>query len=111
MGEKEKVCFPIGYAAIVLSALSHCGGANGTGVCVYCVFAYIVSNEVDYTDGEGGTVERDFEDDIEKEKQGGGGNKGKRFNKRKRKRGREMISQRRFRYDDEYGKKGIVGSF
>jgi hypothetical protein len=76
MGEKEEVCVPIGHVAIFSSALSHCGGANRTDDYVYHVFAYIVSNEVDYLDGEGGTIERDFEDESEKKVQVEGGKVG-----------------------------------
>jgi hypothetical protein len=86
------------------SALSHCGGANKTGDYVYCVFAYVVSNEVDYPDGEGWTIERDFEDKSEKEIQGEGGEIGIQLYEKKRKRGMETVAPRRFGYDDEYGK-------
>jgi hypothetical protein len=56
----EKVCVPIGYAAIFSSALSHCGGAKGRDDYVYRLFAYIVSNDVDYLIG---TIERNCDDD------------------------------------------------
>ncbi len=46
--EVETVCVPIGHAAIYLSALSHCRGENRTEDYVYCLFAYVVSNDVDY---------------------------------------------------------------
>jgi hypothetical protein len=52
MDEKvETVCVPIGHAAIFSSALSHCGGDNGTEDYVYPLFAYVVSDEVDYPQG------------------------------------------------------------
>jgi hypothetical protein len=59
----ETVCIPIRHAAIFLSALSCCGGENRTQDHVYGLFAYIVSNEVDYPQG---VIERDLEDDIVK---------------------------------------------
>jgi hypothetical protein len=89
---------------IFSSALSHCGGANETGDYVYCVFAYVVLNEVDYPDEEGWTIERDFEDKSEKEIQGEGGKVGIQLYDKKRKRGMETVASRRFGYDDEYGK-------
>jgi hypothetical protein len=46
--EVETVCVPIGHAAIVSSELSLCGGGNGTEDYVYCLFVYVISNEVDY---------------------------------------------------------------
>ena len=52
----ETVCVPIGNAAIFSSALSHCEGDNGTEDYVYHLFAYVVSNEVDYPQG---VIERD----------------------------------------------------
>ena len=60
MGQVEKVCVPIGHAAFFSSAFSHCGGANRTDDYVYCLFAYIVSNDVDYLVG---TIERDRDND------------------------------------------------
>ncbi len=48
------------HAAILLSALSHSRGANRTGDYVYCVSAYVLSNEVNYLNREGGTIERNF---------------------------------------------------
>ncbi len=59
--EVETACVPIGHAATFLSALSHCRGENGTQDYVYHLFAYVVSNEVDYPQG---VIERDLEDDI-----------------------------------------------
>jgi hypothetical protein len=59
--EVETVCVPIGHAAIFSSALSHCGGENGTNDYVYCLFAYVVAHEVDYPDG---VIERDLNNDI-----------------------------------------------
>jgi hypothetical protein len=44
-----------------LSALSHCGRENGTQDYVYLLFAYVVSNEVDYLQK---VIERDLKDDI-----------------------------------------------
>jgi hypothetical protein len=40
--EVETVCVPIGHAAIFSSALSCCGGDNGTEDYVYCLFAYVL---------------------------------------------------------------------
>jgi hypothetical protein len=40
--EVETVCVPIGHAAILSSALSHCRGDNGTEDYVYHLFAYVV---------------------------------------------------------------------
>ncbi len=57
----ETVCVPIGHAAIFSSALSHCGGDNGTEDYVCRLFAYVVLDEVDYLQGE---IERDVKDDI-----------------------------------------------
>ncbi len=59
--EVETVCVPIGHAAIFSSALSHCGGENGTEDYVYCLFAYVVLDEVDYPQG---VMEGDVKDDI-----------------------------------------------
>ncbi len=59
--EVEMVCVPIGHAAIFSSALSHCGGDNRTEDYVYRLFAYVVSDEVDYLQG---VIERDVKDDI-----------------------------------------------
>ncbi len=67
LGQVEKVCVPIGHAAFFSSALSHCGGANGTDDYVYCLFAYIVSNDVNYPIG---TIERDCDDDNGKRVEG-----------------------------------------
>ena len=64
----ETVCVPIGHAAIFSSALSHCGVDNGTEDYVYCLFAYVVSDEVDYPQGE---IERDVKDDIVVQEEGG----------------------------------------
>ncbi len=49
--EVETVCVPIGNAAFFSSALSHCGGKNGTEEYVYHLFAYVVLDEVDYPTG------------------------------------------------------------
>ena len=59
--EVETVCVPIGHAAIFSSALSHCGVDNGTEDYVYCLFAYVVLDEVDYPQG---VIERDKKDDF-----------------------------------------------
>ncbi len=67
VGQVEKVCVPIGHAAISSSALSHCGGANRTYDYVSCLFAYIVSNDVDYLIG---TIERDCDNDNGKRVEG-----------------------------------------
>ena len=50
------------------SALSHCGGDNGTEDYVYCLFAYAVLDEVDYPQG---VVDRDVKDDIIVREEGG----------------------------------------
>jgi hypothetical protein len=47
--------------------LSHCGGANRTDDYVYCLFAYVVSNDVDYPVG---MIERDCDDDNGKRVEG-----------------------------------------
>ena len=50
-----------GYAVVFTNALNHAGGANlmplvdGDHPYVYRLFAYVVSNPVDYPPGEGGT--------------------------------------------------------
>jgi hypothetical protein len=67
LGQVEKVCVPIGHAAIVSSALSHCGGATGTDDYVYHLFEYNVSNDVDYPVG---MIDRDCDDDNEKRVEG-----------------------------------------
>ncbi len=59
--EVETVCVPIGHAAIFSSALSDCGGENGTEDFVYPLFAYVVRYEVDYPQGP---IERDIKEDI-----------------------------------------------
>jgi hypothetical protein len=60
--EVERVCVPIGHVAIFSGAfLSHCRWDNRTKDYVYCLFAYVVSNEVDYLQG---AIERDKKDDI-----------------------------------------------
>jgi hypothetical protein len=43
------------------SALSHCRGNNRTVDYVYHLFAYVVSDEVDYPQG---VIEREVKDDI-----------------------------------------------
>jgi hypothetical protein len=47
--------------------LSHCGGANGTDDYVYHLFAYVVSNDVNYPVG---TIERHCDDDNGKRVEG-----------------------------------------
>ncbi len=64
----ETVCVPIGHAAIFSSALSHCGGDNRPEDYVYHLFAYVVSDEVDYPQG---VVDRDVKDDIVVREEGG----------------------------------------
>ncbi len=49
------------------SALSHCGGENGTKDYVYRLSAYVVAHEVDYPHG---VIERDLNDDIVMEEGG-----------------------------------------
>ena len=66
--EVETVCAPIGHAAIFSSALSHCRGDDRTVDYVYHLFAYVVSDEVDYSQG---IIERDVKDDIVVQEEGG----------------------------------------
>ncbi len=66
--DMEMVCVPIGHVAIFLSALSYCGGENSAEDYVYCLFAYVVSDEVDYPQG---VIERDVKDDIVVREEGG----------------------------------------
>jgi hypothetical protein len=66
--EVETVCVPIGHAAIFSSALSNCGGDNGTEDYVYRLFAYVVLNEVNYPQG---VIERDEKDDVVMQEEGG----------------------------------------
>ncbi len=54
--------------AIFSSALSHCRGDNGTEDYVYRLFAYVVSDEVDYPQG---IIERDVKNDIVVREEGG----------------------------------------
>jgi hypothetical protein len=67
--EVETVNVPIGHAAIFSSALSHCGGDNGTDEYVYRLFAYVVSDDFDYPVRD---VESDIKDDscVEKKECG-----------------------------------------
>jgi hypothetical protein len=65
--EMETVCVPIGHAVIFSSALSHCRGDDRTEDYVYRLFAYVVSNEVDYPQG---VIESDIKDDIVMERGG-----------------------------------------
>jgi hypothetical protein len=82
------------------SALSHCGGANGTGKYVDRVFAYLVSNPVGYLYG---TIEIDHENDdrrmMEVGEGGGKGTVGVLQQTKVRKRGRELKAPKR--YDQE----------
>jgi hypothetical protein len=67
--EVEMLCVPIGHAAIFSSALSHCGGDNAMDDYVYCLFAYVVLDEVIYPQG---VIERDDKkDDIVVREEGG----------------------------------------
>ncbi len=66
--EVETVCVPIRHAVIISSALSNCGGENGTEDYVYHLFAYVVSDEVDYPQG---VIERDAKNDIVVQEEGG----------------------------------------
>jgi hypothetical protein len=66
--EVEMVCVPIGHAMIFSSELSRCGGENGAEDYVYCLFAYVVLDEVDYLQG---VIERDVKDDIVLWEEGG----------------------------------------
>ncbi len=70
----ETICVPIGHAAIFSSALSHCGGENRTEDYVYCLFAYVVLDEVDYPQR---VIERDIKNDIVVREEG---NLGRRWN-------------------------------
>jgi hypothetical protein len=85
MGQVEKVCVPIGHAAVFSSALSHCRGENRTDDYVYHLFAYVVSSDVNYPVG---TIERDRDNDTgnKLERSGGEGMVEvlKKANKRKR---------------------------
>jgi hypothetical protein len=65
----ETVNVPIGHAAIFSSALSHCGGENATDDYVYRLFAYVVSDDVDYPVRD---VESDIKDDSYVQKKEGG---------------------------------------
>ncbi len=67
LGQVEKVCVPIGHAAFFSSELSHCGGANGTDDYVYHLFAYVVSNDVNYL---ARTIERNCDNDNGKRVEG-----------------------------------------
>ncbi len=60
--------FPLGMQHFFQVALSHCRGDNGTEDYVYHVFAYVVSDEVDYPQG---VIERDVRDDIVMREEGG----------------------------------------
>jgi hypothetical protein len=64
----ENVCVPIGHVAIFSSGLSHYGGENRTEDNVYCLFAYVVLDEVDYPQG---AIERDVKNDIVVRDKGG----------------------------------------
>jgi hypothetical protein len=66
--EVEMVCVPIGHPVIFSSALSHCRRENGTEDYVYCLFAYVVLDEVDYSQG---VIERDIKNDIVVREEGG----------------------------------------
>ncbi len=74
LGQVGKVCAPIGNAAFFSSALSNCGGANRTDDYVYCLFAHVVSNDVDYLVG---IIERDCDNDNGKRVERGQGTKGR----------------------------------
>jgi hypothetical protein len=54
--------------SIFSSALSHCGGKNGTEEYVYHLFAYVVLDEVDYPQG---VIEIDVMNDIVLREDGG----------------------------------------
>ncbi len=58
---------PSGMKQFFSSALSHSGGENGTEDYVYCLFAYVVLDEVDYPQG---VIERDIKDDIVVQEEG-----------------------------------------
>ncbi len=64
----ELVCIPIGHAAIFSSALSHCGEDNRTEGYVYCLFACVFLDEVNYLQR---VIERDVKDDIVMQEEGG----------------------------------------
>ena len=67
--EVETVNVPVGHAAIFSSALSHCGGENGTDNYVYLLFAYVVSDDIDYPECE---MESNIKDDSCVQKEEGG---------------------------------------
>ena len=67
--EVKTVNVPIGHAAVFSSALSHCGGENGTDDYVYRLFAYVVSDDLDYPVRD---VESDIKDDSCVQKKEGG---------------------------------------
>ena len=64
----ETVKVPIGHAEIFSSALSHCGGENGTDDYVYHLLAYVVSDDIDYPERE---VESDVNDSCVQNLEGG----------------------------------------
>ena len=53
--------FPLGMQQFFQVALSHRRGDNGTEDYVYCLFAYVVLDEVDYPQR---VIERDIKNDI-----------------------------------------------
>jgi hypothetical protein len=69
LGDKihRKILVESGHAVVFTNALNHPGGANlmplvdGDHPYVYTLFAYAVSNPVDYPPGEGGTIKPVFE--------------------------------------------------
>ena len=68
MKKWRRYVFPSGMRRFFSSALSHCGGKNGTEDYVYPLFAYVVLDEVDYPQG---VIERDIKDDIVMQEEGG----------------------------------------
>ncbi len=64
----EMVRVPIGHAAFFSSALSHCGGGNRTEDYIYRLFAFVVSDEVNYPQRG---IERDVKNDIVVREEGG----------------------------------------
>ena len=68
MKKRRQYVLPSGMQKFFSSALSHCRGDNGTEYYVYCLFAYVVSDEVDYPQG---VIERDVKDDIVVWEEGG----------------------------------------
>ena len=69
LGDKidREILVASGHAIVFTNALNHAGGTNirtvakGEDPYVYRLFAYVVSNPVDYQQGDGGTIKPIFE--------------------------------------------------